>query len=305
MNPSIKTRQLTKIYPNGTCAVNNVSFSVSSDEMTIILGPSGAGKSTLLRCLNRLVEPTSGHIELNGKDITHFSGGFKLQKVRKRVGMIFQQFNLVRRLTVLENVLAGRLSHCRNILWRLASLSKTFSEPEKDIAFECLKKVRIEHLAFQRADTLSGGQQQRVAIARTLAQEPYVFLADEPVASLDPASSEIVMDILQEINETQKIPVIVNLHQIELAERYATRLVGMFEGRFVFDGSASDLSSDVVEKIYGMQVNRAENHRRSQKKFHQDDTLINEREKEGKTVTLYKKEKNRQPAEKAISGGLI
>ena len=136
MKPSINTWQLTKIYPNGTCAVNNVNFSVNPDEMTIILGPSGAGKSTLLRCLNRLVEPTSGRIELNGRDITHFSGGFKLQEIRKRVGMIFQQFNLVRRLTVLENVLAGRLSHCRNIFWRMASLSKTFSKSEKDFAFE-------------------------------------------------------------------------------------------------------------------------------------------------------------------------
>jgi phosphonate transport system ATP-binding protein len=291
MKPTIKTRHLTKIYPNGTCAVNNVSFDVCSDEMTIILGPSGAGKSTLLRCLNRLVEPTSGHIELNGKDITHFSGGFGLQEVRKRVGMIFQQFNLVRRLTVLENVLSGRLSHCRNIFWRLASLSKMFSKPEKDFAFECLKKVRIEHLAFQRADTLSGGQQQRVAIARTLAQEPYVFLADEPVASLDPASSEIVMDTLQEIHETQKIPVIINLHQIELAERYATRLVGMAEGRLVFDGSGSDLSSDIVAKIYGMQVNRTANYRSRQQAIHQNDTRLDEFETEANTIALFKNEK--------------
>jgi phosphonate transport system ATP-binding protein len=305
MKPSIKTRHLTKIYLNGTCAVNNVSFSVSSDEMTIILGPSGAGKSTLLRCLNRLVEPTSGQIELNGKDITHFNGGFGLQEVRKRVGMIFQQFNLVRRLTVLENVLAGRLSHCRNIFWRLASLSRMFSKPEKDFAFECLKKVRIEDLAFQRADTLSGGQQQRVAIARALAQEPYVFLADEPVASLDPASSEIVMDTLLEIHETQKIPVIVNLHQIELAERYATRLIGMSEGRLVFDGNGSDLSSDIVEKIYGMQVKRTLNYRGSQQKIPLSDTRLDEIEKKGKTVALFKNEKNEQPTEKAVSGGLI
>jgi phosphonate transport system ATP-binding protein len=305
MKPSIRTRQLTKIYPNGTCAVNNVSFSVRSDEMTIILGPSGAGKSTLLRCLNRLVEPTSGYIELNGKDITHFSGGFRLQEIRKRVGMIFQQFNLVRRLTVLENVLAGRLSHCRNFLWRFASLSKMFPKSEKDFAFECLKKVRIEHLAFQRSDTLSGGQQQRVAIARTLAQEPYVFLADEPVASLDPASSEIVMDTLQEIHETQGIPVIVNLHQIEIAERYATRLIGMADGQFVFDGSGSDLSSDIVEKIYGMQVNRAMNYRGSQEKIQENDTPGHEIEKDGNTVALFRNDKDEERIEKAVSGRLI
>jgi phosphonate transport system ATP-binding protein len=305
MKPSIKTRQLTKIYPNGTCAVNNVSLSVSSDEMTIILGPSGAGKSTLLRCLNRLVEPTSGHIELNGKDITHFNGGFRLQEIRKRVGMIFQQFNLVRRLTVLENVLAGRLSHCHSVFWRLASLSKVFSKSEKDFAFECLKKVRIEDLAYQRADTLSGGQQQRVAIARTLAQEPYVFLADEPVASLDPASSEIVMDTLQEIHETQQIPVIINLHQIELAERYATRLIGMAGGQLVFDGCGSDLSSDIVEKIYGMQVKRTGHYQGSNRIEQSDDSRIGEIEKEANTVVLLKDKKQRQPVEKAVSGSLI
>ena len=168
-----------------------------------------------------------------------------------------------------------------------------------------MKKVRIEQLAYQRADTLSGGQQQRVAIARTLAQEPYVFLADEPVASLDPASSEIVMDTLQEIHETQKIPVIINLHQIELAERYATRLIGMADGRFVFDGSGSDLSSDIVEKIYGMQVKRTGNHRDSQKINHPDDTPVGEIEKEENTIALFKNEQHEQPLEKAVSGGRI
>jgi phosphonate transport system ATP-binding protein len=253
MSQSIDVENLTKVYPNGTCAVKDVSFTGNSKEITIILGPSGAGKSTFLRCLNRLIEPTSGRIQLNGEDITHVNGT-RLQKVRKRVGMIFQQFNLVRRLTVIENVLAGRLSHSGRGLWRIMSLLKIFPKREKDIAFQCLKKVRIENLAFQRADTLSGGQQQRVAIARTLAQEPYVFLADEPVASLDPASAETVMDTLQHIHRIQGIPVIVNLHQIELAKRYATRLIGMSDGQFVFDGKPDQLTSDVVESIYGMEV---------------------------------------------------
>jgi phosphonate transport system ATP-binding protein len=252
---SIQASGLTKVYPNGTCAVNSVDFNCGADQLTIILGPSGAGKSTFLRCLNRLVEPTSGNVTLNGRDITHVTGK-KLQQVRRRVGIIFQQFNLVRRLTVLENVLAGRLSHTGRGGWFLMSILKYFPKRERDFAFECLKKVRIEHLAYQRADTLSGGQQQRVAIARALAQEPEVFLADEPVASLDPASAETVMSILQTIHETQKIPVIVNLHQIELAGRYASHILGMSKGRFVFEGSDKDLTPEAIKTIYGMAVDR-------------------------------------------------
>lgn len=250
---SIATERLTKVYPNGTCAVRDVSFSVKSEDLLIILGPSGAGKSTLLRCLNRLLEPTSGRILLNGNDITHV-GGMRLQDVRKRVGIIFQQFNLVGRLSVLENVLAGRLTHCGNVFWHTTSLFRMFPKREKEFAFECLKKVRIEALAYQRADTLSGGQMQRVAIARALAQEPYVFLADEPVASLDPASAEIVMETLQDIQETQHIPVIVNLHQIGLAQRYAKRLFGMANAEMVFEGGSNVLTPEVIERIYGVAV---------------------------------------------------
>jgi phosphonate transport system ATP-binding protein len=268
MQQSIATDRLTKIYPNGTCAVKEVNLSVKSDDLLIILGPSGAGKSTLLRCLNRLLEPTSGRVKLNDWDITHV-GGVRLQEVRKRVGMIFQQFNLVNRLNVLENVLAGRLTHCRNFFRHGLSLLKIFPKHEKERAFECLKKVRIEQLAYQRADTLSGGQQQRVAIARTLAQEPYVFLADEPVASLDPASAEVVMDTLQDIQETQKIPVIVNLHQIALAKQYAKRLFGMANGRIVFNGKCADLDSKAIETIYDVEVDertgRLKGHRRDGK----------------------------------------
>jgi phosphonate transport system ATP-binding protein len=253
MEQSIVTDKLTKVYPNGTCAVRDVSLTVKSDDLLIILGPSGAGKSTLLRCLNRLLEPTSGQVKLNDWDITHV-GGFRLQEVRKRVGMIFQQFNLVHRLSVLENVLAGRLTHCPNLFWHGLSLLKIFPKQEKEIAFECLKKVKIEHLAYQRADTLSGGQQQRVAIARALTQEPYVFLADEPVASLDPASAEIVMETLQDIHETQKIPVIVNLHQIGMAKQYAKRLFGMANGRIVFSGKSTDLDAQAIETIYDVEV---------------------------------------------------
>lgn len=250
---SIAAEELTKIYPNGTCAVRGVSFAVGSEDLMIILGPSGAGKSTLLRCLNRLLEPTSGRVILNDRNITHV-GGMRLQEVRRRVGIIFQQFNLVGRLSVLENVLAGRLTHCGNVLWHTSSLFRLFPKREKEFAFDCLRTVRIEQLAYQRADTLSGGQMQRVAIARALAQEPYVFLADEPVASLDPASAEIVMETLQDIQETQHIPVIVNLHQIGLAERYAKRMLGMADGEKVFEGGTRALTPEVIERIYGVEV---------------------------------------------------
>lgn len=247
--PIIRTRGLGKTYPNGTRALKNVSFTLQNDEFVSIIGSSGAGKSTFLRCLNRLITPTKGTIELDGDDIT-YGNGAGLRQVRQCVGMIFQQFNLVPRLSVLNNVLAGRLRFNRTPLRYGSSILRLFTRPEKDIAFECLKKVGIEHLAFQRADTLSGGQQQRVAIARTLAQEPKVFLADEPIASLDPHSAEKVMEILLKINQSQNIPVIVNLHHIDFALRYGKRVIGMANGEMVFDGSGKDLTPETTSWIY-------------------------------------------------------
>lgn len=251
--PALLIEQLNKTYPNGTRALCDLDLEVSGEELVVILGPSGAGKSTLLRCVNRLVTPTSGHIHFKGEDVTRFSGR-ELRKVRLRIGMIFQQFNLVRRLTVLENVLAGRLAHRRGISARGLSLLKMFPESERDQAFECLRKVHIENLAFQRADTLSGGQQQRVAIARTLAQEPDMILADEPVASLDPASAETVMRILEQIHIEHEIPVIVNLHQIDLGKRYGKRIIGMNSGRICFDGPPEDLTESKLLSVYGHEL---------------------------------------------------
>ncbi|MDY6792757.1 MAG: phosphonate ABC transporter ATP-binding protein [Thermodesulfobacteriota bacterium] len=247
--PVLRTKGLGKTYPNGTRALKNVDFTIQRDEFVSIIGSSGAGKSTFLRCLNRLITPTEGLIELNGKDIT-YGNGAGLKKVRQRVGMIFQQFNLVPRLSVLSNVLAGRLRFNQGPISYGSSIIRLFSQLEKEIAFECLKQVGIEHLAFQRADTLSGGQQQRVAIARTLAQEPDVFLADEPISSLDPHSAEKVMEIMRQINQNQKIPVIVNLHHIDFALRYGRRIVGMADGEMIFDGKGEDMSPDTVAWIY-------------------------------------------------------
>ena len=246
----LAVRNLTKIYPNGACAVNGITLSIASDDFLVVIGSSGAGKSTFLRCLNRLVTPTSGEIYLGGDEVTRASGR-ALRGVRRRVGMIFQQFNLVRRLTVLENVLVGRLRFCSGPVEGGSSLFRRFSRAEQELAFSLLRQVGIEQLAYQRADALSGGQQQRVAIARTLAQHPDVFLADEPIASLDPKSSEVIMGLLRTIHEERGIPVVINLHHIDFARRYAKRVVGISGGSLVFDGRPDELTPEVVEAIYG------------------------------------------------------
>ena len=247
---------LTKTFPGDVTAVDNVSFSVNKGELVAILGPSGAGKSTLLRCLNRLIPRTAGQIRIQGEDITRCRGR-ALLRLRSDVGMIFQQFNLVPRLTVFENVLAGRLSLCPGPVWSLASIFGIFKETEKQAAFEALTQVGISHLAPKRADSLSGGQQQRVAIARTLAQEPTVVLADEPVASLDPASSHRVMGILKKICDTRGIPVLINLHQMDLAQQYADRIIGIQDGSLVFDGPADQFTPDIAKTIYGAEFEAA------------------------------------------------
>ncbi len=248
--PVFRTEALGKVYPNGTRALDDVSLTVNEDDFIVIIGSSGAGKSTLLRCLNRLVTPSHGKILLGDEDITAVSGG-RLRKVRREVGMIFQQFHLVRRLTVLENVLVGRLRFCSSPVRYMGSLMRRFPASEREIAFDLLRQVGIGELAYQRADSLSGGQQQRVAIARTLAQKPSLFLADEPIASLDPRSSEAVMKLLKKIHEEHRIPVVVNLHHIDFARRYGKRILGVSGGRLVFDGTRDELSPAVIEGIYG------------------------------------------------------
>ena len=252
----LAVNHLTKIYPGNVAAVNDVTFDIKKGEMVAVLGPSGAGKSTLLRCMNRLLDKTRGEVLINGKDITQCRGA-ALRKLRSDVGMIFQQFNLVPRLTVFENVLAGRLSHTTGPFWFCASIVRYCSEKNKQKAFDALKRVGIEHLAAKRADSLSGGQQQRVAIARTLAQEPEVILADEPVASLDPASSQLVLGILKQICESKHIPVIINLHQVDLARQFAARIIGIQDGNLVFNGKADDFSLSIAKTIYGTQFESA------------------------------------------------
>lgn len=241
---ALSVRDLTKTYGSSIHALRGISMEVKEGEFLVILGPSGAGKSTLLRCLNRLVEPTSGNILYDGKDIT--GRKVDLRALRQEFGMVFQQFNLVKRLSVLTNVLTGRLGY--RSTWR--SLFYNFSKDDKKIAIESLARVNMEHKAFQRADTLSGGEQQRVAIARALAQQPSIILADEPVASLDPKIARQVLSYLKQVTHELGITVICNLHQVEYTREFAERIVGMSRGKVVFEGTSDQLTDEILHRIY-------------------------------------------------------
>ncbi|MFM8747448.1 MAG: phosphonate ABC transporter ATP-binding protein [Aestuariivirga sp.] len=231
-------------------ALSGVSLEVGNGVFVGIIGRSGAGKSTLLRCINRLVDPSEGRISFEGRDVT-FLRGQALRDWRASCGMIFQQFNLAGRLDVLTNVLMGRI----NAISVLPAMLKTWPEKEKLTALRALDRLDLGELAGQRAESLSGGQQQRVAIARTLVQDPRIILADEPVASLDPRNTRIVMDALRDLNRERSITVLCNLHSLDLARAYCQRLIGMREGRVVFDGPPSALSDAAVIDLYGLEAN--------------------------------------------------
>ncbi len=241
----IQVRNLSKIYPNGTRAMENVNVDIKRGEFIAIIGSSGAGKSTFIRSINRLVQPSRGEVVINGVNTTQVSGG-DLRKLRLDVAMIFQQFNLVRRLTVLRNVLVGRLGYKTG----LSSLYPIFSKSDVDLALNSLERLGIVEKAYIRADNLSGGQQQRVAIARALTQQPGIILADEPVASLDPETAIVVLDILKRINREDKITTVVNLHQLDFARDYADRVIGFKGGRLIFDGAPDELDRGVYERVY-------------------------------------------------------
>lgn len=241
-------RNLEKHYYPNSRALNGVSLTINPGEMVSLIGRSGAGKTTLLRCLNGLIKPTKGEILVNGQDIVELKGR-ALREYQKSVGMVFQQFNLVRRLSVLKNVLVGRLPHKDGMDFWLAGLGM-FHQDEEHNALYCLEQVGIKDQAMKRADELSGGQQQRVAIAKILLQSPSLILADEPIASLDPYSSEAVMDTLREINHKFGTTIIVNMHYLDYAKRYSTRLIGLKSGRVVFDGTPHDLTPAMETMIY-------------------------------------------------------
>jgi phosphonate transport system ATP-binding protein len=243
---TLEVQDLTKCYTADRPVLRGVSLRLDSEGITIVIGPSGAGKSTLLRCINRLVEPTSGRILFQGTDLVTLRGQM-LRERRRRIGMVFQEFNLVERLSVIENLLSGRLGYVSP--WR-AWLRKF---PETDIvrAFELLDQLGLSEFAAKRADALSGGQRQRVGIGRALMQEPELLLADEPTSSLDPKTSVEIMETMASLARQRHIPVMVNMHDVNLAKRFADRIVGMTEGRVVFDGKADDLTTDELSTIYG------------------------------------------------------
>lgn len=243
--------RLTKAYAE-TKALESLSLDIPRGQFVGVIGRSGAGKSTLLRSLNGLSAPTSGRISWDGQDVTRLSGR-KLRDWRRRCAMIFQQFNLIGRLDVLDNVLMGRLAHAP--FWR--STTKMWSRDDKLLGMAALEQMGIGALVAQRADNISGGQQQRVAICRALLQEPEIILADEPVASLDPRSSKIVMDSLLRINKHFGLTVLCNLHSLDLARTYCDRLVGMAGGRLVFDGAPEALTDNVARELYGLEAGEA------------------------------------------------
>ena len=242
----LQITDLIKDYPTGLRALNGVSLGVSEPQVVAVIGSSGAGKSTLIRCINRLVEPTSGSISLNGQELTALNRR-ALRKARSRIGMIFQEYNLVERLTVMENVLSGRLGAVS--FWR--AFRRNYPPEDVTAAFELLDRVGLEGRQDDRADALSGGQRQRVGIARALMQRPELLLVDEPTASLDPKTSRQIMRLIVELAHERGTPALVNLHDVALAKASADRIVALKEGRLVFDGTPEELMPDALNNIYG------------------------------------------------------
>ncbi len=249
----LKIENLSKTYPNGTQALHNVSFEVEEGEFLAVIGLSGSGKSTLLRCINRLIEPTSGTITWNGVDITSASGK-DIRKIRRQIGMIFQQFNLVKRSSVNINVLTGRLGYVPT----LPSLFHIFSHDDHERVRKTLEMVGLEDKIDVRADSLSGGQQQRVGIARALMQEPKMILADEPVASLDPVLAHSILKYLEKLNKEYGMTVLCSLHFLDLVHRYATRAIALKDGYLVFEGLPKEIDDVQFKEIYGKDAERIE-----------------------------------------------
>ncbi|MGY4688828.1 phosphonate ABC transporter ATP-binding protein [Salibacterium sp. K-3] len=249
----IEFNNVSKVYPNGTSALNDVDLRIEDGEFVVVVGLSGAGKSTFLRSINRLHEVTKGEILIDGESITKARGG-NLYRMRRNIGMIFQNFNLVRRSSVMRNVLSGRVGYHSTLRMILG----LFPRADKNIAMQALERVNMKEKAYSRADELSGGQQQRVSIARALAQEAKLILADEPVASLDPMTTKQVMDDLARINKELNMTMVVNLHFIDVARQYATRIIGLRAGEVVFDGPVEKATDAVFSEIYGRPVENDE-----------------------------------------------
>ena len=241
----LKIDQLSKTYENGTAALRDVSFSVKAGEFVVILGKSGSGKSTLMRCINRLVEPSSGSIFLDGEEVTGATPK-RLRELRKKTGMIFQQYNLIPRYSVKSNALMGRLASTLSI----ASMMNCFSGQDVARSCEVLDRLGLSDKYAHRSEELSGGQQQRVGLARALMQRPKLILADEPVSSLDPVSSRQIMELLAEFNEKEGVTLLCNLHLPALALKFSSRILALSEGRIIYDGPAGDLSEVELTSLY-------------------------------------------------------
>ncbi|MGN0350950.1 MAG: phosphonate ABC transporter ATP-binding protein [Roseburia sp.] len=237
---------VSKVYNGTTKALDDINLKIEEGEFVSIIGPSGAGKSTILRCINRLIDTSSGVIEFDGQDITKIKKKKELRNIRTKTGMIFQHYNLVERLSVIENVLHGTLGKKSTLNGMLGR----YTEEEKIRAFEILEELGLSAQAYKRCDELSGGQKQRVGIARAIMQQPKLILCDEPIASLDPKSSKVIMDHLKEINRTKKITCIVNLHQVDVAINYSQRIIGVAGGKIVYDGPANKLDKNTIHFIY-------------------------------------------------------
>jgi phosphonate transport system ATP-binding protein len=242
----LRIRGLSKRYRTGDLALDRIDLDVEQGEVLALIGPSGAGKSTLIRCINRLVEPTAGTIILNGIEITTLSRS-ALRRARRKLGMIFQEYALVERLSVMENVLSGRLGYVG--LWR--STMRRFPQSDIDTAFRLLARVGLDHMVDKRADELSGGQRQRVGVCRALMQQPDLLLVDEPTASLDPKTSRQIMRLITELCAERRLPAIINIHDVQLARMFASRIVGLRLGAIVYDGPPAGLAPDVLTRIYG------------------------------------------------------
>lgn len=242
----LQLKNLGKRYKTGDDALTGVNLEIPDGQIIGLIGPSGAGKSTLIRCVNRLVEPTTGSVILNGVEVNTLSSS-GLRKIRRKMGMIFQEYALVDRLTIMENVLSGRLGYVG--FWK--SFFRKYPQSDIDEAFRLLERVGLDHMVDKRADELSGGQKQRVGIARALIQNPEVLLIDEPTASLDPKTSRQIMRLISELSKERKLSAIVNIHDVALAKMFVERIVGLQAGELVFDGAPDELTTDMLTKIYG------------------------------------------------------
>lgn len=243
---SLSVANLEKAYKRGVPVLKGISFEVQGATTLGIIGPSGSGKSTLLRCINRLIEPTGGSIRVGGKDVASLSGT-ALRHARRHIGMVFQEYNLVERLSVIENVLCGRLGY----ISPLKAWLRKYPQADIDRAFELIDHVGLGEFYNQRADSLSGGQRQRVGIARAVMQDPDIIMADEPTSSLDPKTSVEIMELLGLFSKERAIPVLINIHDVELAKRFCDRLIGISQGVVVFDGPPRDLTVEHLKAIYG------------------------------------------------------